>query len=189
MTRDGRNQIYINICTSDGFSLERGSQWAALLAASVISYVLLMMPGPRLPRPTPFYPNVICLFLPAGWAKRRQSLGKGLVRGSTTLFACCVDKLIDQPGVEDHKFLFAPILTVDSQANEKPTFWAELFQRRGRNIGGTRVHQNVGVLSEICRQILFVVGRIDIGLRFFLRFSKLGAASQGQEKCGQVPGQ
>jgi hypothetical protein len=39
-----------------------------------------------------------------------------LVRGSTALFACCVDKLIDQPGVEDHKFLFAPILTVDAQA-------------------------------------------------------------------------
>jgi hypothetical protein len=66
--------------------------------------------------------NVICLFLPAGWAKRRQSFGKRFVRGGTTLFACCVDKLIDQPGVEDHKFLFAPILTVDSQANEKPTF-------------------------------------------------------------------
>jgi hypothetical protein len=66
--------------------------------------------------------NVICLFLPAGWAKRRQSFGKRFVRGSTTLFARCVDKLIDQPGVEDHKFLFVPILTVDSQANEIPTF-------------------------------------------------------------------
>ena len=39
-----------------------------------------------------FTPNAICLFLPAGWAKRLQSYGKSLVRGSTTLFACCVDK-------------------------------------------------------------------------------------------------
>ena len=66
--------------------------------------------------------NVICLFLPAGWAKRRQSFGKRFVRGGTTLFACCVDKLIDQPGVEDHEFLFAPIPTVDAQASEIPTF-------------------------------------------------------------------
>src|SRR3984893_11147661 len=65
-----------------------------------------------------FTPNVICLFLPAGWAKRHQSFGKRFVRGSTALFACSVDELIDQPGVEDHKFLFAPLLTVDLQANE-----------------------------------------------------------------------
>jgi hypothetical protein len=72
----------------------------------------------RAPRATIFYPNVLCLFLPAGWARRRQSFGKRLVRGSTALFACCVDKLIDQPGVEDHKFLFAPILTVEPSLEE-----------------------------------------------------------------------
>ena len=75
--------------------------------------------------------NVICLFLPAGWAKRRQSFGKRFVRGSTTLFACCVDKLIDQPGVEDHEFLFAPILTVDVAGKRNTDFLSRIVSAPG----------------------------------------------------------
>ena len=99
------------------------AQGAAMLVASVNKLGFVDDVRSTICRGQRFFAlNVICLFLPAGWAKRRQSFGKRFVRGSTTLFACCIDKLIDQPGVEDHKFLFAPILTVDSQANEKPTF-------------------------------------------------------------------
>ena len=75
--------------------------------------------------------NVICLFLPAGWAKRRQSFGKRFVRGGTTLFACCVDKLIDQPGVEDHEFLFAPI-PATMPAAPLACDWYSAFQKLSR---------------------------------------------------------
>jgi hypothetical protein len=44
-------------CKNAAFSLECGSQWAALLAASVVSYVLLMMPSPRFAAANDFLPK------------------------------------------------------------------------------------------------------------------------------------
>ena len=74
------------------------AQGAAMLVASVNKLGFVDDARSTICRGQRFFAlNVICLFLPAGWAKRRQSFGKRFVRGGTTLFACCVDKLIDQP--------------------------------------------------------------------------------------------